>query len=47
MAQTRSQNKTAAKQNDIHSNKRPRVFADEPPEANKTFFLRIVTGTLR
>ena len=35
MAQTRSQNKTAAKQNDIHSNKKPRVFADEPQE---TFF---------
>ena len=39
MAWTRSQNKTAAKQNDIiHSNKKPREFADEPPSANETFF---------
>ena len=38
MAQTRSQNKTAEKLNDIHSNKKPRVFADEPPSANETFF---------
>ena len=30
--------KTAAKQIDIHCNKKPRVFADEPPSANKTFF---------
>ena len=40
MAQTRSQNKTAAKQNDIHSNKKPRVFANEPASANKTFLVR-------
>ena len=38
MAQTIGQNKTAAKQYDIHSNKKPRVFADEPPSANETFF---------
>ena len=39
MAQTKSQNKTAAKQNDIiHSNKKPREFADEPPSANEIFF---------
>ena len=44
MAQTRSQNKTAAKQNDIHSNKRPRVFADETPSANKTFFCALSQG---
>ena len=30
--------KTAAKQNDIHCNKKPRLFDDEPPSANKTFF---------
>ena len=48
MARTRSQNKTAAKQNDIiHSNKKPREFADEPPSANDTFFWRVVTWTLR
>ena len=41
MARTRSQNKTAAKQNDIiHSNKKPREFADEPPSANETFLAR-------
>ena len=44
MAQTRSQNKTAAKQNDIHSNKRPRGFADETPSANKTFFCALSQG---
>ena len=38
MAQTRSQNKTAAKQNDIHRKKKSRVLADEPPSANETFF---------
>ena len=39
MAQTRNQNKTAAKKkNDVHSNKKPRVFAEEQPSANKTFF---------
>ena len=47
MVQTRSQNKTAAKQNNIHSNKKLRVFADQPPSANATFFWRVVTGTLR
>ena len=41
MAQTRSQNKTAAKQNDIHRNKKPRVFADEPPSANETTDLKL------
>ena len=45
-AQARSQNKTAAKQNDIHGNKKPRVFTDEPPSANKTFF-GVVIATLR
>ena len=44
MSQARSQNKTAAKQNDIHSNKRPRVFADEPPSANETFFGALSQG---
>ena len=38
--------KTAAKQNYIHCNKKPRVFADEPPSANETFFWRVVTETL-
>ena len=44
MAQTTSQNKTAAKQNDIYTNKKPRVFADEPPSANKTFFGALSQG---
>ena len=44
MAQTRSQNKTAAKQNNIHSNKKPRVFANEPLSANKTFFGALSQG---
>ena len=26
------------KKNDIHTNKKPRVFADEPPSAAETFF---------
>ena len=46
MAQTRSQNKTAAKQNDIYSNKKPRVFADEPPSANETFFGSLSRGVV-
>ena len=37
-AQARSQNKTATKQSDIHSNKKPTEFADKPPSASKTFF---------
>ena len=41
MAQTRSQDKTAAKQNDIHRKKKSRVLANEPPSANETF-----SGTL-
>ena len=40
MSQTRSQNKTATKQNDIHSYKKPRVFADEPSSAKETFLAR-------
>ena len=44
MAQTRSQNKTAVKQNDIHSNKMPRVFADEPPSANENVFGELSQG---
>ena len=44
MAQTRSQNKTAAKQNNIHSNKKPSVFADEPPSANETSFGALSQG---
>ena len=44
MAHTRSQNKTAAKQYDIHSNKKPRVFADETPSANETFFGALSQG---
>ena len=44
MAQTRSQTKTAAKQNDIYRKKKPRVFADEPPSANETFFGALSQG---
>ena len=44
MAQTRSQNKTAAKQNDIHRNKKPGVFADEPPSAKKIFLGALSQG---
>ena len=44
MSQTRSQNETAAKQNDIHNNKKPRVFSDEPPSANDTFFGALSQG---
>ena len=40
MAQTRSQNKTAAKKNDGHSNKKPKVFANEPSSDNETFLAR-------
>ena len=40
MAQTIGQNKTAAKQYDIHSNKKPRVFADEPRQPTKLFLAR-------
>ena len=43
MAQTGSQNKTAAKQNDIHSNK-PRVFTDKLLSANETFFHALSQG---
>ena len=44
MAQTRSQNKTAAKQNDIHSNQKPRVFADKPPSAKEILFGALSQG---
>jgi len=44
MAQTRSQNKTAAKQNDNHSNKKPRVLGDELPSANETLFCMLSQG---
>ena len=40
MAQTSSQTKTAAKQNDIQSNKKPRVLADELPSAKEIFLVR-------
>ena len=43
MAQTRSQNKTAAKQNDIPAQQKegsPKLFADEPLSANETFLAR-------
>ena len=36
--------KTAAKQNYIHNKKKPRVFADEPPSANETFFGALSKG---
>ena len=29
---------SSKKKNDVHSNKTPRVFAEEQPSANKTFF---------
>ena len=32
------------KQNNIHSNKKPKAFADEPPSANKTFFSALSQG---
>ena len=35
------------KQNNTHSNKKPKKFANEPPSANEIFFWRSVTGTLR
>ena len=44
MAQTIGQNKTVAKQYDIHSNKKPRAFADELPSANETFFGALSQG---
>ena len=44
MAQTRSQKKTAAKQNNIHGNKKPIVLADEPPSANETSFDALSQG---
>ena len=44
MAQTRSQNKTASKQNDVHRYKKQRAFADEPPSANETFFGALSQG---
>ena len=45
MAQTRSQNKTAAKQNDIHSNKKPRVFAvTNRRQPTKLFFGALSQG---
>ena len=37
------QNKTK-KQNNIHSNKKPKAFANEPPSANKTFFSALSQG---
>ena len=44
MAQTRSQDKTAAKQNDIRSNKKPRVLTDESLSANETVFSALSQG---
>ena len=44
MAQTRSQNKTASKQNDVHSYKKQRAFAYEPLSANETFFGALSQG---
>ena len=40
----RKQHYWARKQNDIHSNKKPRVFEDEPVSANETFFGALSQG---
>ena len=43
--QTGSQNKRATTQNNIiHSNKKPRKFANEPLSASKTFFGTLLQG---
>ena len=44
MAQTRKQKKTSAKQNNIHSNKKPKVFVNKLPSANETFFGALSQG---